>query len=74
MEFNCEGDWDALKKILEEAPKESEYIAYKGEKWIKEDYVIPISTIQNKIDEITKYRDLAKELIERKVVIADSDS
>lgn len=36
--------------------------------------VIPISAIQNKIDEITKYRDLAKELIERKVVIADSDS
>ena len=35
---------------------------------------IPISVIQNKIDEITKYRDLAKELIERNVVIADSDS
>ena len=35
---------------------------------------IPISVIQNKIDEITKYRDLAKELIEERVVIADSDS
>ena len=35
---------------------------------------IPISVIQNKIDEITKYRDLAKEQIEERVVIADSDS
>ena len=35
---------------------------------------IPISVIQNKIDELTKYRDLAKEQIEERVVIADSDS
>lgn len=35
---------------------------------------IPISVIQNKIDELTKYRDLAKEQIERRIVIADSDS
>jgi hypothetical protein len=52
MEIECKGDWDLLKKILEEAPKESEYITYKGEKWIKEDYCIPISVIQNKIDEV----------------------
>ena len=54
MEFECKGDWDKLKQILEEAPKESEYITYKGEKWIKEDFVIPISVIKNKIDEMNK--------------------
>ena len=40
---------------------------------IKEDY-IPKQVIRDKIEEIKKSRDLANELIEHKVVIADSDS
>lgn len=35
---------------------------------------IPKSLIKEKIEEIKKYRDIAKELIEERVVIADSDS
>lgn len=40
---------------------------------INENY-IPVSLVEEKIEELKKYRDIAKELIEEKVVIADSDS
>lgn len=52
MEIECKGDWDLLKKILEEAPTENEYITYKGEKWIKENYVIPKQKVRDKIEEL----------------------
>ena len=35
---------------------------------------IPVSLVEETIEELKKYRDIAKELIEEKVVIADSDS
>jgi hypothetical protein len=35
---------------------------------------IPKQVIRDKIKELIKYRDLAKELIEHKIVVADSDS
>ena len=35
---------------------------------------IPKQVIRDKIKELSKYRDLAKELIEHKIVVADSDS
>ena len=54
MEFECECDWDALKKILDEAPKESEGITYKGTKYIKEDYCISKSKVKEKIEEYEK--------------------
>ena len=52
MEIECKSDWDLLKKILEEAPTENEYITYKGEKWIKENYVVPKQKIRDKIEEL----------------------
>ena len=45
-------------ETISEAIEKSECIKYKGKKWIREDFVIPISVIQNKltpvIDELEK--------------------
>jgi NADH:ubiquinone oxidoreductase subunit E len=54
MEFECDIDLEKLKKILDEAPKEDEYIEYKGVKYIKEQYVISKSKIKEKIEEYKK--------------------
>lgn len=62
---NCYLENEARKIINQELNK-AQVDLYKN--------YIPISVIQNKIDELTKYRDLAKEQIEERVVIADSDS
>ena len=50
--------WNELQNAIKEASKE----------------YIPTALIKEKIEEIKKYRDIAKELIEERVVIADSDS
>ena len=52
MSFDVDCDWDGLKKILDEAPKTMEYIEYKGEKWIKEDFCIPKQYIKDKIKDL----------------------
>lgn len=52
MELKCDCDWDELKKILDEAPKESEGIEYKGNKYIKEEYCILKSKIKDRIENI----------------------
>lgn len=64
------------EKYTHSLEEENEQLKNEGiKKWLKEvKDCIPISVIQNKIDELTKYRDLAKEQIEERVVIADSDS
>lgn len=54
MEFKCEGDWDKLKQIIEEAPKEVEYIEFKGKKYIKEEYCIMKSKIRERIEQLNK--------------------
>ena len=35
LEFDVDGDWAELKKILNKSRKTNEYIMYKGEKLIK---------------------------------------
>lgn len=74
LEFDLDGDWAELKKILNKSRKTNEYIMYKGEKWIKEKYCIPIQKLKDIIDKISVYKKLAKESIEQRIVIADSDS
>lgn len=52
LEFNVDGDWAVLKKILNKSRKTNEYIMYKGEKWIKEKYCIPIQKVKDIIKEL----------------------
>ena len=74
LEFDVDGDWAELKRILNESRKTNEYITYKGEKWIKEKYCIPIQKLKDIIEKISLYKKLAKESIEQRIVIADGDS
>lgn len=74
LEFDVDGDWAELKRILNESKKTNEYITYKGEKWIKEKYCIPIQKLKDIIDKISVYKKLAKESIEQSILIADRDS
>lgn len=74
LEFDVDGDWAELKRILNESRKTNEYITYKGEKWIKEKYCIPIQKLKDIIEKISLYKKLAKESIGQRIVIADSDS
>lgn len=41
-------------ETISEAIEKSEYIKYKGKKWIREDLVIPTSVIQNTLDDTNK--------------------
>ena len=50
LEFDFDGDWAELKRILNESRKTNEYITYKGEKWINEKYCI----LTQKLKEIIK--------------------
>ena len=50
LEFDVDGDWAELKKILNKSRKTNEYIMYKGEKWINEKYCI----LTQKLKEIIK--------------------
>lgn len=52
LEFDVDGDWAELKKILNKSRKTNEYIMYKGEKWIKEKYCIPIQKVKDIIKEL----------------------
>ncbi len=52
LEFDVDGDWAVLKKILNKSRKTNEYIMYKGEKWIKEKYCIPIQKVKYIIKEL----------------------
>lgn len=52
LEFDLDGDWAELKKILNKSRKTNEYIMYKGEKWIKEKYCIPIQKLKEIIEEL----------------------
>lgn len=52
LEFDIDGDWAELKKILNKSRKTNEYIMYKGEKWIKEKYCIPIQKVKDIIKEL----------------------
>lgn len=52
LEFDVDGDWAELKRILNESRKTNEYITYKGEKWIKEKYCIPIQKVKYIIKEL----------------------
>lgn len=52
LEFDVDGDWAELKKILNKSRKTNEYIMYKGEKWIKEKYCIPIQKVKYIIKEL----------------------
>lgn len=52
LEFDLDGDWAELKKILNKSKKINEYIMYKGEKWIKEKYCIPIQKVKDIIKEL----------------------
>ena len=74
LEFDVDGDWAELKRILNESKKTNEYITYKDEKWIKEKYCIPIQKLKDIIEKISLYKKLAKESIEQRIVIADNDS
>lgn len=54
--FSVNADLTALRE-LEETLKENpdkEWLEYEGEKWIKEDYVIPKSLVKEKIEELNK--------------------
>ena len=52
LEFDVDGDWAELKKILNKSRKTNEYIMYNGEKWIKEKYCIPIQKVKDIIKEL----------------------
>ena len=52
LEFDVDGDWAELKKILNKSRKTNEYIMYKGEKWIKGKYCIPIQKVKDIIKEL----------------------
>ncbi|CDA30571.1 unknown [Clostridium sp. CAG:492] len=52
LEFDLDGDWAELKKILNKSRKTNEYIMYKGEKWIKEKYCIPIQKLKDIIKKL----------------------
>lgn len=52
LEFDVDGDWAELKRILNKSKKTNEYITYKGEKWIKEKYCIPIQKLKDIIKEL----------------------
>lgn len=52
LEFDVDGDWAELKRILNESRKTNEYITYKGEKWIKEKYCIPIQKVKDIIKKL----------------------
>ena len=52
LEFDVDGDWAELKKILNKSRKTNEYIMYNGEKWIKEKYCIPIQKLKEIIEEL----------------------
>ena len=52
LEVSIDGDWDALKKALDEAEKTNEYIIYDNGKWIKEKYCIPVQEVKDKIEEL----------------------
>lgn len=67
-----------LIKAYKELEEENRIFALEGSRvrlkiHIDKNY-IPVSLVEEKIEELKKYRDIAKELIEEKVVIADSDS
>lgn len=73
----------SLVENIEKLQKENEELKVNNDKTIKEGreailyytkYSIPKQVIRDKIKELSKYRDLAKELIEHKIVVADSDS
>lgn len=52
LEFDVDGDWAELKKILNKSRKTNEYIMYNDEKWIKEKYCIPIQKVKDIIKEL----------------------
>lgn len=52
LEVSIDGDWDALKKALDEAEKTNEYIIYDNGKWIKEKYCIPVQEVKDKVEEL----------------------
>lgn len=52
LEFDVDGDWAELKKILNKSRKTNEYIMYNGEKWIKEKYCIPIQKVKDIIKKL----------------------
>lgn len=54
LEVSIDGDWDALKKALDEAEKTNEYIIYDNGKWIKEKYCVPIQKVKDKIEDLYK--------------------
>ena len=55
-------------ETISEAIEKSECIKYKGKKWIREDFVILISVIQNKIDE---YREENRKLYNEEGIIVN---
>ena len=57
LEVSIDGDWDALKKALDEAEKTNEYIIYDNGKWIKEKYCIPVQEVKDKVEE---YKNMLK--------------
>lgn len=61
MEFDIKDDFDfeELKNILESAPVVEAYIEYKGIKYIKEEYCILKSKIEEKITELKGVIDAA---------------
>lgn len=52
LEFDVDGDWAELKKILNKSRKTNEYIMYNDEKWIKEKYCIPIQKVKDIIKKL----------------------
>lgn len=65
LEVSIDGDWDALKKALDEAERTNEYIIYDNGKWIKEKYCVPIQKVKDIIDRIDYDIKKTKEIISK---------
>lgn len=73
LEVSIDGDWDALKKALDEAERTNEYIIYDNGKWIKEKYCVPIQKVKDIIDRIDYDIKKTKEIISNNSNIYTSD-
>ena len=69
LEFDVDGDWAELKRILNESRKTNEYITYKGEKWINEKYCI----LTQKLKEIIKELNIDIERNKRRKIQNNED-
>ena len=64
-------EFERIQQELIQATAENitlEYFEYEGKKWINEDFVIPISVIQNKKRELEKKKEYLKDEYDEGVV------